>query len=69
MENFRQDNSAPEDQRDYYQQRAKAETELARRATHPAVVASHYRMAEAYLALVEGNAPVQDEPGGAAASA
>lgn len=39
----------------YFLQRAEAELELARRATHPKAVAAHYHLAESYLDRVYGN--------------
>ena len=42
---------------DYYRQRAEAELELARRASHPDAVAAHRELASAYL----GRASAKDE--------
>jgi hypothetical protein len=37
------------DDKSYYRFRAEIEVEHAQQATHPAVVAAHYHLAEAYL--------------------
>ena len=48
--------------RDYYYERAEAELILAQAATHPAVVTSHFALAENYLDLVYGKDTGKAEP-------
>lgn len=41
-------------ERDYFRRRAEQEVELARQAVHPAAVAAHYTIANAYLDFAYG---------------
>jgi hypothetical protein len=41
----------------YYQMRAEAEIELARRARHRRAVQAHYELASAYLDRIHGDSP------------
>lgn len=43
----------------YFQRRAEYELELAQQATHPNVVAAHYRLANAYLERIDTVASVR----------
>ena len=47
----------------YYQHRAEQETELARRAEDPAVVAAHYKLAQLYLERIAEQGPERETSG------
>lgn len=52
---------SPEDL-DYYERRAEAEIELARRASHSRAVQAHYDLANLYLEHIHGERPPREQP-------